>query len=290
MNRWVSFEGIGIGKIYFENYAFKLFGLEIRWYALIISFGILISALIAIKLSKKFGIKKEQFIDVIIGGIVFGVIGARVYYVVFNFEEFSKNLISIFNLRSGGLAIYGTVIFSFAFGFLYCKVKNIPFLPIADNAGICFLIGQAIGRWGNFFNIEAYGVKTNLPWGMSSSEIDSSCSPVHPTFFYESLWCFIGFFVLLFFIKYRKFDGQIFLNYIVWYSFERFFVEGLRADSLWLVKDFIRVSQALSFVLFFLAILTEIYVLFFYMKKNKDKNFLYVNFLKEKDLEVNRIG
>ncbi len=286
MDRWVSFEGIGIGKIYFEDYAFELFGLKIKWYALVIAFGIFVAVLIALKLSKRLGLKKEPLFDIIIGGTFFGIVGARIYYVVFNFKEFSKDLISIFNLRGGGLAIYGAVIFSVLFGFIYCKIKNIPFFPTADIAGICFLMGQGIGRWGNFFNIEAYGVKTNLPWGMSSSEIDSSCSPVHPTFFYESLWCFIGFFLLLFFIKYRKFDGQIFLNYLIWYSFERFFVEGIRADSLWLIKDYIRVSQALSFVLFFLAISIEIYVLFFHMKKNKDKNFLYVNSLKEKNVEV----
>ncbi len=286
MDRWVSFEGIGIGKIYIKDYAFKIFGLEIKWYALIIAFGILVSTLIALKLSKKFGLKKGPLLDIIIGGTLFGIIGARTYYVVFNFKEFSDDLFSILDLRSGGLAIYGGIIFSVLFGFIYCKIKNVPFLPTADVAGICFLMGQGIGRWGNFFNIEAYGVKTNLPFGMSSSEISSSCSPVHPTFFYESLWCFLGFFVLIFFIRYRKFDGQVFLNYLIWYGFERFFVEGLRADSLWLIEDYVRVSQALSFVLFFLAISIEIYVLFFYMKKNKGRNFLYVNSLKEKNVEV----
>lgn len=285
MDRWVSFEGIGIGKIYIKDYAFKLFGLEIKWYALIIAFGIFIAASIAIMLSKRFGLKKESLIDVIIGGTIFGIIGARVYYVAFEFKEFSDDLLSIFDLRGGGLAIYGAIIFSVLFGLIYCKIKKVPFLPTADIAGICFLMGQGIGRWGNFFNIEAYGVKTNLPWGMSSSEISSSCSPVHPTFFYESLWCFVGFFLLIFFVRYRKFDGQIFLNYLIWYGFERFFVEGIRSDSLWLIKDYVRISQALSFILFFSAISIEVYVLFFYMKKNKDKNFLYVNSLKKENLE-----
>ncbi len=279
---WVSFPGIGIGKIFIKDYAFVLFGLKIKWYAIIICTGMMLAVWIGLTLSKKFGVKKEDILDNVIIGIVFGIIGGRIFYVIFNFSQFSNNLWEIFNLRGGGIAIYGGIIFSCIFAYFYCKIKKMRFLPILDISGICFLLGQAIGRWGNFFNIEAYGEKTNLPWGMTSSKILEEKSPVHPTFFYESIWCFIGFLLLIFLMKYRKFDGQMFLNYVIWYSFGRFFIEGVRADSLWLVEDVFRVSQVLSFFFFFISIAIEVYFLFFYMTKNKDKNFLYVKEVKEK--------
>ena len=285
---WVSFEGIGIGKIFLRDYAFSVFGLKIKWYALIIVFGIILAMLFSYKIAKKFGVKKDFLFDVTMVGLVFGIIGLRLYYVVFNWEEFSSNILNIFNIRSGGLAIYGGIIFSFSSGFIYCKMKNINFLPIADIASVCLLIGQSIGRWGNFVNIEAYGTKTSLPWGMYSNKIESGEVAVHPTFLYESLWCFLGFLLFYFFIKYRKFDGQIFLNYIIWYGFGRFFIEGLRADSLWLIKNQIRVSQLLSFILFFIAIFVELYVLFFYMKKNKSREFLYVKRLEKDEKQKDR--
>lgn len=284
---WVSFQGIGIGKIFLRDYLFTVFGLKIYWYSIIVVLGIISGICFSNLIAKKFGINKDTLFDVTVIGLIFGVIGLRLYYVVFNWKEFSSNLWSILEIQNGGLAIYGAIIFSFTSGFIYCKIKKINFLPIADVASICFLIGQCIGRWGNFFNIEAYGYETKLPWAMYSNTIENGTVGVHPTFFYESLWCFIGFWVLFIFIRYRKFDGQVFLNYIIWYGFGRFFIEGLRSDSLWLVENTLRVSQVLSFILFFTGVFVEVYVLFFYMKKHKDREFLYVKNL-EKDKKTKK--
>lgn len=269
--KWVSFNKLGIGKIYLNDYAFSVFGLKVKWYAIIICFAILSAFFCGLFLTKKLHIKKDNFLDVTTIGLICGVIGARVYYVMFNFGEFSSNLISIFNLRTGGLAIYGGIIFSVVSALIYCKVKKIKFLPILDVAGVCFLLGQAIGRWGNFVNVEAYGTKTNSLFGMSSNAISTEMQPAHPTFFYESLWCFLGFILLLCFLRRRIFQGQIFLMYLSWYGFGRFFIEGLRTDSLWLFNNTIRVSQLLSLIIFCLSVVLHIYFLIYYINKNKIK-------------------
>lgn len=267
--KWVSFNKLGIGKIFLRDYAFSVFGLKIKWYALIICCAILISFFCGLFLAKKLHIKKENFLDVVTIGTITGIIGARFYYVLFNFEEFSNNLLSVFNLRAGGLAIYGALIFSFACALIFCRVKKIKFLPISDLASICFLLGQAIGRWGNFVNVEAYGSKTNSLFGMSSNAIPNEIQPAHPTFFYESLWCFLGFIFLIYFLKRRIFHGQIFLIYLSWYGFGRFFIEGLRTDSLWLIKNTVKVSQLLSLLIFCISVVVHVCFLIFYIKKNK---------------------
>ncbi len=216
-------------------------------------------------------------IDVVIVGIICGIVGARIYYVIFSLDDFSDNFWKIFDLRTGGLAIYGGIIFAFASGFLVCKYKKIKFLPLADMTSIGFLLGQGIGRWGNFMNIEAYGSHTDLPWGMTSNEIPINIQPVHPTFLYESIWCILGFVLFNLLLRYRKFDGQVVLMYMAWYGFERFFVEGLRTDSLWLVPNVIRVSQLISIILFIVSVVLLIYIQFFYIKKHSDREYLYVN-------------
>ncbi len=269
--KWVSFNELGIGKIYLRDYAFSVFGFKIKWYALIVCCAILSAFFCGLFLTKKLHIKKENFLDVVTLGTIFGVIGARFYYVLFNFKEFSNNLLSILNLRTGGLAIYGGIIFSVVSALIFCRVKNVKFLPISDLAGVCFLLGQAIGRWGNFVNVEAYGTKTNSLFGMSSNAISAEMQPAHPTFFYESLWCFLGFIFLLCFLKRRVFQGQIFLMYLSWYGFGRFFIEGLRTDSLWLFKNTIRVSQLLSLIIFCVSVVLHICFLIFYVNKNKIK-------------------
>lgn len=274
---WVSFNGIGIGKIYLDSNFVNIFGLEIKWYAVIICFGLLISLFLGVLNSNKFNVEKNTIFDILPIALFFGVVGCRVYYVVFNLKEYrSGGLLKIFNIREGGLAIYGGIIFVFLSILIYCKVKKIEFLPIADLISAYLLLGQSIGRWGNFVNIEAYGDPTNLPWGMYSNKIFGGLVAVHPTFFYESLWCFIGFLVLFFSAKKRKFNGQFFLIYFSWYGFERFFVEGIRADSLWLVENVLKVSQLLSFVLFIVATSLHIYVLFFYLKKPNVKKWLLI--------------
>lgn len=273
---WVGFPKLGIDRIDICPYI-NVFEFNIYWYGIIIALGMSLAVLYAFFNSNKFGVDKNKMIDVIIVGIIVGICGARLYYVIFSFDYFSDNLWKIFDLRTGGLAIYGGVIFAFVSGFLVCKYKKIKFLPLADMASIGFLLGQGIGRWGNFMNIEAYGSHTDLPWGMTSNEIPINLQPVHPTFLYESIWCILGFILFNLLLRYRKFDGQVVLMYMVWYGFERFFVEGLRTDSLWLVPNVIRVSQLISIILFVVSVVLLLYIQFFYMKKHSDREYLYVN-------------
>ena len=273
---WVGFPKLGIDKINISPYI-NVFGFNIYWYGVIIALGMSLAVLYAFFNANKFGVDKNKMIDVVIVGIVCGIVGARIYYVIFSLDNFSDNFWKIFDLRTGGLAIYGGIIFAFASGFLVCKYKKIKFLPLADMTSIGFLLGQGIGRWGNFMNIEAYGSHTDLPWGMTSNEIPINIQPVHPTFLYESIWCILGFILFNLLLRYRKFDGQVVLMYMAWYGFERFFVEGLRTDSLWLVPNVIRVSQLISIILFIVSVILLIYIQFFYIKKHGDREYLYVN-------------
>lgn len=244
--------------------AFTLGSFEVRWYGIFIALGILLAILYANFHARKFGVDPDKLIDVAIGSIIVGIIGARAYYVVFNFDEYRNNLWDIFKINEGGLAIYGGIVFGLLAGYLFCKLMKIRFLAGFDLAGLGFLIGQCLGRWGNFANQEAFGSNTTLPWGMYSSNTQNYLSmvkfdladqgiivdptlPVHPCFLYESLWCLIGFIALHFFAKRKKYDGQICLMYVAWYGLGRFWIEGLRTDSL-MIGPF-RVSQLLAALL-----------------------------------------
>lgn len=279
----VSFPKLGIGPLNFYPY-FNLFGIRIYWYGVIIALGIALCFLFAYKNAKKFGILPEKMTDVVLVGIIGGIACARLYYVIFQWQLFSGDLLSIFNLRTGGLAIYGGIIGALGCGAIACKVKKVPLLPMLDLSAVCFLLGQGIGRWGNFINVEAYGCHTNLPWGMTGTGIPQSISPVHPTFLYESLWCLIGFTLLTLYIHRRKFDGELLLLYFIWYGFERALVEGLRMDSLWLIPGVIRISQLLSAVLFLLCLGIFIYKRV-RIKKGIDKESLYVNSCKFEEIK-----
>ena len=201
-------------------------------------------------------------VDVILIGTVCAVIGGRAFYVAtapFEYASFAEML----DIRLGGVAIYGAVIAAFLSGYFACRWRKVPILPMFDLAGMGFLLGQGIGRWGNFVNQEAFGTNTTLPWGMYSEgtcnylssvqetlaaqgvAVDPSL-PVHPTFLYESIWCLLGFFLLWAYMKRRKFHGELILMYVMWYGAERFFVEGLRTDSL-MVGSF-RISQVIAAV------------------------------------------
>lgn len=276
---WVGFPGLRIEKIFLPDYFFKIFNLTIGFYAVIFSLAIVAGLVCSWLLAEKFGILKSQLYDVVFFGLIFGIFGARFYYVVFNLKEYFKNesiwqnLFDLINLRAGGIAIYGGLIFSICAGIVVCRIKNVKILPMLDLASVCFLIGQSVGRWGNFFNVEAYGSTTSLPWGMVSNKIPQYLQPVHPTFFYESLWCFLVFLFLLFFIRHRRFDGQVFGIYMLLYSLERFFVEGLRADSLMLFNTNLRVSQLLSFLIFIFSLF---WLLFFHIKFKNEHMCLFV--------------
>jgi prolipoprotein diacylglyceryl transferase len=221
--------------------AFEIFGIAVRWYGIIMATGILMGLLVALRETKRLGMDENITLDLIIFAIPAGVIGARIYYVIFNWDYYGGNLYRIINIRGGGLAIHGTLIAAIATGLIYAKVKKISFWTLADITAPGIILGQAIGRWGNFINQEAYGVPTDLPWGIMVNGVK-----VHPTFLYESLWDFGVFIALMWFRKRKKVEGEVFLLYGVLYSIGRFFVEGLRIDSLMLGN--IRVAQLVSLV------------------------------------------
>ena len=202
---------------------------------------------------KRFGIDRDGFFDCVLVGLVCGILGARLYYVFFSWDYYSQHLNEILAIHNGGLAIYGGVNGGLVSGCIVAKLKKISIPAILDIAVMGFLIGQGIGRWGNFVNQEAFGTETDLPWRMVSENTNEI--GVHPCFLYESIWCILGFFVLYFFSrKFRKYDGQIFLLYLVWYGFERMLVEGLRTDSLYTPIFGLRVSQILSGITFITGI------------------------------------
>ncbi len=269
----VSFPKLGI-ELTINPIAFSIGDFNIYWYGIIIATGFTIALCYAMINSKRFGIVQDKLIDAIIAGLITGIIGARLYYVVFYpGNTYINNPASIFQIHEGGLAIYGGIIGGLTGGIIVAKIKNINIPSILDIAALGFLIGQCIGRWGNFINQEAFGTETNLPWGMvSENTLLETSNPVHPCFLYESLWCLLGFIFLdIFSRKFKKYNGQIFLLYIVWYGTERFFVEGLRTDSLMLPYVNLRVSQVLAAVSIVISVIILIY---FKNKKNHAKKIL----------------
>ncbi len=221
--------------------AFDIFGFSVRWYGILISFGMILGTIIAMKRAENVGITKEKMLDIFLFAIPMGIIGARLYYVAFNWEFYQGDFFKIINIRAGGLAIHGGLIFGFLTALIICGFMNISFGKVADSAIPSIALAQSIGRWGIFFNQEAYGRPTELPWGIL---IDGQ--KMHPTFLYESIWTFLLFFVLLGIDANKKYHGETTLFYVVLYSLARFFIEGLRMDSL--MFGSFRVAQLLSAV------------------------------------------
>lgn len=249
----ISFNKLGIFDLEINRVAISnLFGtgLDIYWYAIIITTGMLLAISFCMWQAKHFGLKSDDIIDVCLWGVPCALIGARLYFVLFMLEHF-ETLWEMINFRNGGLAIYGGIIAAFIVGLVFCKIKKKNALALFDLASFGFFIGQAIGRWGNFVNAEAYGSVTDLPWGMS---INGEAA-VHPTFIYESIWNVIGFIVAFFVIKrLKKEHGEIFCFYMGWYGLGRAFIEGLRQDSLKVLGVF-RISQILGLLFFVGAII-----------------------------------
>lgn len=221
--------------------AFTVFGNEIRWYGILIGAAMLLGVYISYRRAEGFGIPQERILDFSIACLPAAVIGARAWYVIFNWSYYQGDIVKILNVRHGGLAFHGGLIFAVVTAFLLCKKWKINTWSLVDLVAPVIALGQAIGRWGNYFNQEAHGIATNLPWAI---EVDGQM--VHPTFLYESVWCFILFIVLMKLSSSRKFDGQIFLLYGMLYSVERFFVEWLRTDSL-MICGF-RTAQLVSII------------------------------------------
>lgn len=282
---------------------FSIFGhdVTIRWYGAIIAFGFLLAVLFGGRMAYKWKMSIDKMLDVLIYGTVFGIIGARLYYCIFKWELYKDNPIEIIQIWNGGLAIYGGIIGGIAAAYVVCKIRKMNFWNLLDLAGMSLLIGQGIGRWGNFFNQEAFGTNTDMPWGMWSSKVSTYLSShydeitangiavdpnkaVHPTFLYESIWCLLGFAVLYIITrKARKFSGQIFLCYGIWYGLERMVVEGFRTDSLYITGTTVRVSQALSAVL--AAVCLVILIVLLIKNKKNPKPIDGVDFFLEEELK-----
>lgn len=271
---YVSFPGLGIEPFHMDRIAFSLFGINVNWYGLIITCGMILAVLYALWHAKHEGVKSDHIIDLALALIFCGVIGARLYYVIMELDQYLVtggtfwqnlggtlyNCIAIWN---GGLAIYGGIIAGFLAALVVARAKRIPFPVIADIAGPAVMVGQIIGRWGNFVNVEAFGAETALPWRMgvlySFNDGVSFVSEkfVHPTFIYESLWNLVGLILITCFYKKKKFHGQMFLTYMTWYGFGRMLIEGLRADSLYVGS--IRISQLVGFVTFVIGVVLMVY-------------------------------
>ncbi|MBK5251218.1 MAG: prolipoprotein diacylglyceryl transferase [Peptostreptococcaceae bacterium] len=222
--------------------AFEIFGMGIRWYGILISIGLVLGVVIAMRESIREGLDENMVLDFVIFAVPVAVLCARTYYVLFNLSYYDGDIMKMINIRQGGLAIHGAVIGGVITAIVYTRYKKIKFWKLADICAPGLILGQAIGRWGNFINQEAYGRPTALPWAIHINGIG-----VHPTFLYESLWNLMIFIFLMAIRKKKKFDGQMFALYMMLYSFGRFFIEGLRTDSL-MIGDF-RVAQLLSLAL-----------------------------------------
>ena len=292
----VSFPGLGL-EFTLNRVAFTLFSRPIYWYAVIIVSGFLLAWLYCSKKGPKLGVASNDLVDMLIFAVPVSLIGARIYYVIFYLDLYknadgSLDFWAMVRTWDGGLAIYGAVIAGVLVLFFVCKYKKIPFLAFADLGAFGLLIGQLVGRWGNFTNVEAYGGVTTLPWRMCSPKIAAELFGqgivdaagynrvldgtlgVHPTFFYESLWNLVGFFLLIYISrKLRKFDGQLFFTYVVWYGIGRGIIEGLRTDSLYFFNTPIRVSQMLGFA----SALVGIVLLTVYFLRRKGPEDLWVN-------------
>lgn len=282
--------------------AFTIGNFSVAWYGVLITVGLLLALVYCFPKMKRFGLDSDRTIDAVIGGVLGGIVGARLYYVAFNWSEykadsFGATMKNIVKTRNGGLAIYGGIIGALLVGLLICKIRKVRKLPMLDITVLGFLIGQGIGRWGNFVNQEAFGTNTNSFLGMTGGTIQSriineasytdgimhvhgmEVSPleaVHPCFLYESIWCLLGFVILAWYSKRRKYDGQILLMYLAWYGAERSVVESIRTDSLYIGNSDLRVSQIVSIVICVASIILQI-ILYSKYKRDPEAFELYVN-------------
>lgn len=283
MTNLVQFPALGL-SLTINRVAISIGGFNIYWYGIILAAGLMGGLLFAFRYGPDFGIDTDRMVDVVVIGTVMAIVCARIYYVAMAPFEYGS-VWEMIDLRNGGIAIYGGLIGAFVFGGLACKWRKIPLLQMFDLVAMGFLIGQGIGRWGNFVNQEAFGCNTTLPWGMYSEATKSYLAqnaaklasegmtvdpamPVHPTFLYESIWCLVGFLLLFRFMKKRCFHGEVFLLYAVWYGCGRFWIEGLRTDSLMLSAALnLRASQVVAAVSVLVALALEVHFRRIYRKK-----------------------
>lgn len=239
----IGFPSLGL-EFNVNRVAFTVFGKEIYWYALIIMTGFALGVLYAMYRAKKNHVKTDHIYDISFWGLLAGIVCARIYYVIFDPNCLNDNFLNIFKIWEGGIAIYGGLIGAVASTLIYCKIHKLRVLKIFDICAPSLLIGQIIGRWGNFVNAEVYGGETNLPWRMTIN----SRAGVHPLFLYESLWNLLGFLLILFLEKKKKRHGEVFFFYCLWYASGRLVLEGMRQSQyiLWLISGVLGISQLVA--------------------------------------------
>jgi len=263
----ISFPGLGIGEFSVNSVAFTIFGMDIAWYAIIITCGMIAAVVYATLMANKIGITTEDVLDYAIWTIPIGIIGARLYYVLCELDNY-HTLLDVINIREGGLAIYGGIIGGALAVLGVSYYKKINFLAFADCVMPGVILAQAIGRWGNFMNGEAFGGVTDIfcRMGLKNVLTGGTMMYVHPTFFYESFWNIVGFVLVNLYIKYihKKYDGQIFIMLCGWYGFGRMFIELLRTDSLYLGNTGIRISSLLGGIIFAVCLG---FIIYFEIKK-----------------------
>lgn len=284
MTKSIAFPNLGI---FLENVgkSVDVFGFEIAFYGITIGIGVLAGILMAEHEAKRTGQNPDTYYELASIAVVLSVIGARIYYVIFAWDHYKDNIWSIFNIREGGLAIYGGVLTAIATVFVFAKVKKLSYGQLMDTAGLGLILGQIIGRWGNFFNREAFGEYTNNLFAMRlpldavrKSDVTELMREhmeiidgieyiqVHPTYLYESLWNLGVLMFLLFWRKHKKFQGEIFFMYLLGYGIGRFWIEGLRTDQLILFGTGLAVSQVLALVM----VIVSSVVIILFRKKNKE--------------------
>lgn len=272
MNKMIEFPNLGIHLESVGDHI-TIFGFDVAFYGMVIGLGILVGIFIAAAEARRTGQNPETYFDLAIYAVIFAIIGARAYYVIFSWDMYKNDIKSIFNIRQGGLAIYGGVIAAVITVIIFAKVKRLSASLLFDTAGLGLVAGQAIGRWGNFFNREAFGEYTDGLFAMRlpvdavrvsditekmrehMEQVDGvSCIQVHPTYLYESLWCLMVLIVMLIWRKHKKFNGEVFLVYLCGYGLGRFWIEGLRTDQLLIPGTELPVSQMLAGVLVVLSL------------------------------------
>ena len=266
----ISFPSLGI-TLNPAN-TFSVGPLTVHYYGLIIACGLILAVLYCSRRGREFGIDEDTLLDGVLWVTPFAIICARIYYCVFSWSSYADNPISVLYIWEGGIAIYGGVIGAALGIVVFCKIRKLKITAVLDLVSIGFLIGQSIGRWGNFFNREAFGAETDtfLRMGLMS-RYTGEVTYYHPTFFYESVWNFAGFLLLHHFSGKRRYDGQVALGYLAWYGLGRAFIEGLRTDSLYIGP--FRVSQLLAAF----SCITAVVILFLQSRKSHDPANLFVN-------------
>ena len=277
----ITFPNLGI-SVNPSRVAFNVLGKDIYWYGIIIAAGFLLAVIYAMRRAPSFGLTEDNILDMLFVAVPLAIVCARLYYCIFYWDLYRDNPIAILYVWEGGLAIYGGVIGAVIGVAIFCRVKKLPIGPLLDVGSLGLLIGQMIGRWGNFMNREAHGAITDGFFKMGIADAAGNVTYYQPTFLYESVWNLVGFVALHFYTRRRKFDGEVFLLYLAWYGLGRAWIEGLRTDSLYLFNTGIRVSQLLAVLSCVAAIAVLVYVR---VVRKPQPEKLYVNRIAQDEAE-----